>query len=119
MTKYEALSQFLGKYGKIKDFYCMVKGELKDFVCAWKNDVFAPDPSVLDGLSDSDFMDKYKELFKDTAQHEAAEAVLYIKELIDYHGFDILKYVELVDKYKALKEGRSVEKKVNVFIPTK
>lgn len=122
MNKWQALSAYLGAVPNLKPKYVAqhICNEAKDMICAWKADKFAPETKHLDDLTGDEFINKYDELFYETAQHEGAEVIERVALFFETHGIDIFEYFEklkLKRRYKAEK-WQLPEKKI-VLIPTR
>lgn len=108
MNKYEAVAKYLSSRPKVKYFIRNVDNELCDMKKAWKKDEFAPSVKELSNLSNEDFVSTYFNEYKDTVQHELAEAVEHIVLFAEAHGVDILEYLQYLEKFRNLMNEKSI-----------
>lgn len=114
MDKKAALTTYFGLRPRLKYARQRICNEVWEAMKAWKKDCFAPDMSKLDGLSDSDFVTEYKADFDKTVQHELGEAVEEIALFAQAHGFDVIKYLQYLERYRILMKEKPV---TNILIP--
>jgi hypothetical protein len=103
MDKVAAVAKYLSSKPCPKYFKRNVCYEVKCAIEAWEMDKFAPDTKELNALDDSAFVDMYEKDFKDTVQHELAEAIEHIWRFEDAHGTDIFEYLKRLEKYRMIK----------------
>jgi hypothetical protein len=102
------LDKYWEKHGSVSDFAKSLETEIWEFRKAYKKHMFPTEKiEVLDGVSDSEFYNKYCEMFKDTAPQELAELAEKVWDAMYSMGYDPMKYIDAHKKYKKIKEGES------------